>query len=96
MLCLNGRTVSIEDVYECKRPVSVPGISVNVRRVKVRTSLLVEKQAPTFFLSKPTAKFYGESLTVLEQERASLPLRLTGDGVSFLVTLYVPESECIL
>ncbi|KAJ7925924.1 hypothetical protein B0H13DRAFT_1973892 [Mycena leptocephala] len=54
--------VSIEDVYECKRPVSVPGISVNVRRVK------------------PTAKFYGESLTVLEQERASLPLRLTGDG----------------
>lgn len=31
-----ARTVSIEDVYECKRPVSVPGISVNVRRVKVR------------------------------------------------------------
>ncbi|KAF7347718.1 hypothetical protein MVEN_01529000 [Mycena venus] len=54
--------VSIEDVYECKRPVSVPGISVNVRRVK------------------PTAKFYGESVTVLEQERTSLPLRLTGDG----------------
>ncbi|KAJ7161436.1 hypothetical protein C8R43DRAFT_1095699 [Mycena crocata] len=54
--------VSIEDVYECKRPVSVPGISVNVRRVK------------------PTAKFYGDSITVLEQERASLPLRLTGDG----------------
>ncbi|KAJ7361595.1 hypothetical protein DFH08DRAFT_768660 [Mycena albidolilacea] len=54
--------VSIEDVYECKRPVSVPGISVNVRRVK------------------PTAKFYGESVTVLEQERTRLPLRLTGDG----------------
>ncbi|KAJ7727833.1 hypothetical protein DFH07DRAFT_970045 [Mycena maculata] len=54
--------VSIEDVYECKRPVSVPAISVNVRRVK------------------PTAKFYGESVTVLEQERTSLPLRLTGDG----------------
>jgi hypothetical protein len=52
MLCLNGRAVSIEDVYECKRPVSVPGISVNVRRVKVRTSLLVEKQAPTFFFIK--------------------------------------------
>ncbi|KAJ7808261.1 hypothetical protein B0H14DRAFT_3112741 [Mycena olivaceomarginata] len=54
--------VSIEDVYECKRPVSVPGISVNVRRVK------------------PTAKFYGESVTVLEQELTRLPLRLTGDG----------------
>ncbi|KAJ7110070.1 hypothetical protein C8R44DRAFT_271693 [Mycena epipterygia] len=54
--------VSIEDVYECKRPVAVPAISVNVRRVK------------------PTAKFYGESITVLEQERTNLPLRLTGDG----------------
>ncbi|KAJ7446510.1 hypothetical protein B0H11DRAFT_1879516 [Mycena galericulata] len=54
--------VSIEDVYECKRPVSVPGISVNVRRIK------------------PTAKFYGDAVTVLEQERTSLPLRLTGDG----------------
>ncbi|KAJ7103382.1 hypothetical protein B0H15DRAFT_874861 [Mycena belliarum] len=53
--------VSIEDVYECKRPVAVPGISVNVRRIQ------------------PTAKFYGESSTVLEQETASLPLRLTGD-----------------
>ncbi|KAJ7070896.1 hypothetical protein C8F01DRAFT_1206549 [Mycena amicta] len=54
--------VSVEDVYECRRPVSVPAISVTVRRVK------------------PTAKFYGESVTVLEQERASLPLRLTGEG----------------
>ncbi|KAJ7225386.1 hypothetical protein GGX14DRAFT_489278 [Mycena pura] len=54
--------VSIEDVYECKRPVSVPTVSVTVRRVT------------------PTAKFYGENITVLEQERASLPLRLTGDG----------------
>ncbi|KAF7320467.1 hypothetical protein MKEN_00831600 [Mycena kentingensis (nom. inval.)] len=54
--------VSVEDVYECRRPVSVPAVSVTVRRVQ------------------PTAKFYGESVTVLEQERASLPLRLTGDG----------------
>lgn len=28
--------VSVEDVYKCKRSISVPGISVNVRRVKVR------------------------------------------------------------
>jgi nucleoporin POM152 len=35
---------------------------------------------------KPTAKFYGTDdrrhVTVLEHERAQLPLRLTGDGVS--------------
>ncbi|KAF8078923.1 hypothetical protein FPV67DRAFT_84986 [Lyophyllum atratum] len=58
--------VSIEDAYKCKRPVSVPGISVDVRAVK------------------PTAKFYGSGdkrhVTVLENEPASLPLRLTGDG----------------
>ncbi|GLB35866.1 putative nucleoporin pom152 [Lyophyllum shimeji] len=58
--------VSIEDAYKCKRPVSVPGISVDVRAVK------------------PTAKFYVSGnkrhVTVLENEPASLPLRLTGDG----------------
>jgi hypothetical protein len=32
-------TVSIEDAYKCKRPISVPGISINVRRVKVVTCL---------------------------------------------------------
>lgn len=32
---------------------------------------------------QPTAKFYGtRQVTVLEQETTSLPLRLTGDGVS--------------
>ncbi|KAH7916469.1 hypothetical protein BJ138DRAFT_475130 [Hygrophoropsis aurantiaca] len=58
--------VSVEDSYGCKRSISVPGVSVNVRRVK------------------PTIKFYGKqehrSLTVLEDEQADLPLRLTGDG----------------
>ncbi|KAJ3558980.1 hypothetical protein NM688_g617 [Phlebia brevispora] len=58
--------VSVEDAYGCKRSVSVPGVAVNVRRVK------------------PTAKFYGTSsrrkVTILEGERATLPLRLTGDG----------------
>ncbi|THH33416.1 hypothetical protein EUX98_g778 [Antrodiella citrinella] len=58
--------VSVEDAYGCKRTVTVPGVSVNVRRVK------------------PTAKFYGtkerRQITILEGERASLPLRLTGDG----------------
>ncbi|KAF5384775.1 hypothetical protein D9615_001264 [Tricholomella constricta] len=58
--------VSIEDAYKCKRHVSVPGISVNVRGVK------------------PTVKFYSSGskrhATVLENEPASLPLRLTGDG----------------
>ncbi|KAJ6503388.1 hypothetical protein C8R47DRAFT_1105937 [Mycena vitilis] len=68
--------VSIEDVYECKRPVTVPGISVNVRRVK------------------PTAKFYGDSVVVLEQERASLPLRLTGDG-PWRLKYRLDESEIV-
>ncbi|KIK97563.1 hypothetical protein PAXRUDRAFT_212828 [Paxillus rubicundulus Ve08.2h10] len=54
------------DMYGCKRSISVPGISVNVRRVK------------------PTAKFYSKNgirqVTILENEEADLPLRLTGDG----------------
>ncbi|KAF9469848.1 hypothetical protein BDZ94DRAFT_1206742 [Collybia nuda] len=58
--------VNVEDVYKCKRSISVPGILVNVRRVK------------------STVKFYGSrskrQLTVLQDETASLPLRLTGDG----------------
>ncbi|KAG6841771.1 hypothetical protein C0991_007100 [Blastosporella zonata] len=58
--------ISIEDAYKCKRPVSVPGITVSVRGVKA------------------TAKFYGSggrrSITVLENESANLPLRLTGDA----------------
>ncbi|KAI6120638.1 hypothetical protein EDD16DRAFT_1692102 [Pisolithus croceorrhizus] len=55
-----------KDMYGCKRSVSVPGISVNVRRVQ------------------PTAKFYSKDgrrqVTILEDESAELPLRLTGDG----------------
>ncbi|KAI6135562.1 hypothetical protein EV401DRAFT_2052400 [Pisolithus croceorrhizus] len=58
--------VTVEDMYGCKRSVSVPGISVNVRRVQ------------------PTAKFYSKDgrrqVTILEDESAELPLRLTGDG----------------
>ncbi|KAI0697588.1 hypothetical protein BC835DRAFT_1471555 [Cytidiella melzeri] len=57
---------NVEDAYGCKRSISVPGIAVNVRRVK------------------PTAKFYGaegkRKVTVLQGERATLPLRLTGAG----------------
>ncbi|KAJ6604793.1 hypothetical protein DFH09DRAFT_1242695 [Mycena vulgaris] len=38
--------VSIEDVYECKRPVSVPAISVNVRRIQVNsTSFVLEQES---------------------------------------------------
>ncbi|PSS29620.1 hypothetical protein PHLCEN_2v2768 [Hermanssonia centrifuga] len=58
--------VSVEDAYGCRRSLSVPGVAVNVRRVK------------------PTVKFYGAAnkrhVTILEGERATLPLRLTGDG----------------
>ncbi|KAF9074850.1 hypothetical protein BDP27DRAFT_1415766 [Rhodocollybia butyracea] len=58
--------VSVEDKSKCKLPVSVPGISVNIRRLK------------------PTVKFYGadgkRQVTVLDNERAALPLRLTGES----------------
>ncbi|KAF9225491.1 hypothetical protein BS17DRAFT_801515 [Gyrodon lividus] len=58
--------VSVEDTYGCKRSISVPGVSVNVRRVK------------------PTAKFYSKNgirqVTILENDEADIPLRLTGDG----------------
>ncbi|KAG2156607.1 uncharacterized protein EDB93DRAFT_1310685 [Suillus bovinus] len=56
--------VSVVDSYGCKRSISVPGVSVNVRR--------------------PTVKFYGKhgqrEVTILEDDGADLPLRLTGDG----------------
>lgn len=58
--------VSVVDSYGCRRSISVPGVSVNVRRVK------------------PTVKFYGKhgqrEITILEDDGADLPLRLTGDG----------------
>ena len=61
------RLVSVEDSSGCKRTLSVPGVTVYVRKVK------------------PTAKFYGKEgqrrVVTLENEQASLPMRLTGDGV---------------
>ncbi|TFK36998.1 hypothetical protein BDQ12DRAFT_234110 [Crucibulum laeve] len=58
--------ISVEDAYKCKRSISVPGVIVSVKRVR------------------PTVQFYGAEserhITVTEHERASLPLRLTGDG----------------
>lgn len=57
--------ISAEDSY-CKRPVNVSGIVVHVKR------------------TWPTAQFYGKieqrHVTITEGEKASLPLRLTGDG----------------
>ncbi|KAF9056084.1 hypothetical protein BJ165DRAFT_1430770 [Panaeolus papilionaceus] len=58
--------VSVEDASKCKRPVSVPGIEVKVKR------------------TVPTVKFYGiadeRRAVITENERADLPLRLTGEG----------------
>ncbi|KAL0951581.1 hypothetical protein HGRIS_008263 [Hohenbuehelia grisea] len=58
--------VRVTDSYNCAQDLSAPAVSVNVRRIK------------------PTVKFYGDEderhVTVLEQERASLPLRLSGEG----------------
>ncbi|KAH7886081.1 hypothetical protein F5I97DRAFT_1937005 [Phlebopus sp. FC_14] len=58
--------VSVEDTYGCKRPISVPGVSVNVRRV----------QPTAKFYSKNGLR----QVTILEDEETDLPLRLTGDG----------------
>ncbi|KAG6910514.1 hypothetical protein DXG01_009933 [Tephrocybe rancida] len=73
--------MSIEDVYKCKRPVSVPGITVSVRGVKA------------------TAKFYGSSskrfTTVLENEPANLPLRLTGDAPWRIKYRHVGDTKVI-
>ncbi|KAL5535305.1 hypothetical protein ACEPAF_3399 [Sanghuangporus sanghuang] len=58
--------VSVEDVYGCRKDLAVPGISVNVRRVK-----------PTVrFYSKDGQR----EATILEGDEARLPLRLTGEG----------------
>ncbi|KAI0078871.1 hypothetical protein K474DRAFT_778657 [Panus rudis PR-1116 ss-1] len=58
--------VTVEDAYGCKRALSVPGITVNVRRVK-----------PT---AKFYGTVERRQITILEGEDAKLPLRLTGDG----------------
>jgi len=52
----------------------------------------VRDRNPLNFSLQPTVKFYSKDarrrVTVLEDEEAELPLRLTGDGVS-------PLTECI-
>ncbi|KAF8527547.1 hypothetical protein BU17DRAFT_73948 [Hysterangium stoloniferum] len=58
--------VSVEDAYGCKRQLSVPGVSVNVKRVK-----------PT---AKFYAQDGKRQMTILQGKRALLPLRLTGDA----------------
>ncbi|KAI0720132.1 hypothetical protein C8Q72DRAFT_878186 [Fomitopsis betulina] len=58
--------LSVEDAYGCKRSLSVPGVAVNVRRVK-----------PTV---RFYGKAVDRHITTLDNEQAALPLRLTGDG----------------
>ncbi|PFH49818.1 hypothetical protein AMATHDRAFT_146737 [Amanita thiersii Skay4041] len=58
--------LSVEDAYKCKRPLSVPGVSVDVRRIK-----------PTARFYGLESERH---ITVLETGKAALPLRLTGEG----------------
>ncbi|KAJ4485797.1 hypothetical protein J3R30DRAFT_3442070 [Lentinula aciculospora] len=58
--------ISVEDKSKCKLPITVPGISVNVRRLK-----------PTVKFYGADGK---RQVTVLEQEQTGLPLRLTGES----------------
>ncbi|KAF8640975.1 hypothetical protein AX17_000621 [Amanita inopinata Kibby_2008] len=73
--------LSVEDAYKCKRSINIPGVSVDVRRIK------------------PTAKFYGSEndlyITVLEREKANLPLRLTGDGPWLIKYRHVDTSKLL-
>ena len=59
--------VSIEDSSGCKRTLSTPGVTVNVKKIK-----------PT---AKFYGKGSQRRIITLETEQANLPLRLTGDGV---------------
>ncbi|KAJ7597473.1 hypothetical protein C8J56DRAFT_818039 [Mycena floridula] len=56
--------VSVEDKYKCKRTLSVPGLSVNVKRVKPTARFYGDKR----------------HINTLENQQVELPLRLTGDG----------------
>ncbi|KAI5121322.1 hypothetical protein M0805_003789 [Coniferiporia weirii] len=58
--------VSVQDSYGCKKDLAVPGMSVNVRRVKPNVR----------FYTKDGKR----EITVLESQEARLPLRLTGEG----------------
>lgn len=77
--------VSVEDKSKCKLPISVPGITVNVKRLKVCYSSYCFVSR-LILLYQPTVKFYGSDgkrhVTVLEHESADLPLRLTGESVN--------------
>lgn len=47
----------------------------------------VSRLIPAHWKQQPTARFYGKAsdrhITTLDNEQAALPLRLTGDGVSY-------------
>lgn len=77
--------VSVEDSDGCMRSISVPGISVNVKRVGVIIIQTIHQLSRSLIFSQPTAKFYGKDgkrhVAVPEYDRAKLPLRLTGNGV---------------
>lgn len=98
--------MSVEDSSKCKRTLSVPGISVNVRRIKVcfysrHVALMALALLRICLPFQPTAKFYGKKdkrqVTILEGEQANLPLRLTGDGVRpCSYSLGCPHSNHIL
>ncbi|KAH8120086.1 hypothetical protein DFH11DRAFT_1558255 [Phellopilus nigrolimitatus] len=58
--------VSVEDSYKCRKDLAVPGMSVNVRRVKPNVR----------FYTKDGKR----KMIILENQEARLPLRLTGEG----------------
>lgn len=58
--------VSVEDVYKCKRSLSVPGLMVNVKRSRPTARFYGTEQE--------------RRVSITENDEAKLPLRLTGSG----------------
>ena len=50
--CANRFAVSVEDASKCKRPISVPGVVVNVRRVVVGDKLVSMIIEPNYHSDK--------------------------------------------
>lgn len=82
-------TVSVVDANRCERSLNVPGIPVNVQRLRVSPSSFPSDLAKLTWRScslQPEVKFYSSDgqrhITILEGQIASLPLRLTGQAVS--------------
>lgn len=79
------QTESVKDGNGCRRPLTASDLVIDVRR------------------TKPTARFHGagsaRSITIKENDKVKIPLRLTGEGVSPLFKIddcsLLPHANCL-